>query len=127
MGKGRHMKPFVVLLALLVAAKLLHQEYLFRSATREALIVAYRERAVQACQKDARSSFLGVGPQAWASPQSIGLMIGKSTVEVRFWEIGNTLWNARYRDPYLFLTAGQHAGTIYCEYDIVSAATSIHQ
>jgi hypothetical protein len=121
------MKPFVVLLALLVAAKLAHQEYLFRSATREALIGAYRDRAVQACQRDARSSFLGLAPQVWASTQAINLMIGKSSVDVRCWEFGHEQWNARYRDLYLFLAAGQRSGTVYCEYDIANAATSVHQ
>ena len=64
------MKAVVILLALLAAAKLGYQEYLFRSATRDAIIGAYREHAVQACQKDARSAALGSTPQAWANPQA---------------------------------------------------------
>ena len=56
------MKAIVILLALLAAAKLGYQEYLFRGATRDALIGAYKEHAVQACQKDARTP----DARAWA-------------------------------------------------------------
>ena len=58
------MKAIVILLALLAATKLGYQEYLFRGATRDALIGAYKEHAVQACQKDARTGTLGLGQQA---------------------------------------------------------------
>ena len=57
------MKAIVILLALLASAKLGYQEYLFRGATRDALIGAYREHAVQACQKDAATQALGLGAQ----------------------------------------------------------------
>ena len=35
------------------------------------------------------------------------------------------MWNARYRNPYLFLTAGQRSAHGLCEYDIVNAAASV--
>ena len=119
------MKAVVILLALLAAAKLGYQEYLFRGATRDALISAYREHAVQACQKDARSQTLGVGSQAWANPKAIRLVIGKSSIDVDPWQVEDPLWNARYRNPYLLLTAAVRSATVACEYDIVNAAASL--
>jgi hypothetical protein len=121
----RAMRTVVLLLALLVAAKLGYQEYLFRSGTSEAIIGAYKEHAVQACQKDARSASLGLDRQAWSSPTSIKVLIGKSALDVYPWQTDHPLWSARYRHPYLFLTTGRPSSPVYCEYDIVNAAASI--
>jgi hypothetical protein len=119
------MKAIVILLALLAAAKLGYQEYLFRGGARDALVGAYKEHAVQACQRDPRSHTLGMGPQAWANPKAIRLVIGKSSIDVYPWQVDHALWNARYRNPYLLLTASQRSATISCEYDIVNAAASV--
>jgi len=62
------MRAIVILLALLAATKLGYHEYLYRGATRDAIVGAYRGHAVEACQKDARSHSFGLGPQAWADP-----------------------------------------------------------
>lgn len=119
------MRAIVILLALLAAAKLGYQEYLFRGATRDALIGAYKEHAVQACQKDARTQTLGMGAQAWANPKAIRLVIGKSSIDVYPWQVDDPLWNARYRNPYLLLTTSQRTATVSCEYDITNAAASV--
>jgi hypothetical protein len=119
------MRAIVLLLALLVAGKLGYQEYLFRVGTKEAIIGAYREHAVQACQRDSRSASLGLDRQAWANPSSIKVVIGKSALDVYPWQTDHALWSARYRHPYLFLTAGRGSSPLYCEYDIVNAAASV--
>lgn len=119
------MRTVVILLALLAAAKLGYSEYLFRVSTRDAVIGAYKEHAVEACRKDAGSQSLGLGSQAWSNPSSIRLVIGKSSVDVYPWQVDHALWNARYRNPYLFLTMSQRLGTIACEYDIVNAAAAV--
>jgi hypothetical protein len=119
------MKAVVIFLALLAAAKLGYQEYLFRSATRDALIGAYREQAVQACQKDARNQTLGLDRQGWANPKAIRVVIGKSSVDIYPWQVDDPMWNVRYRNPYLVLTASQRAATVSCEYDIVNASASV--
>jgi hypothetical protein len=121
------MKPVVLLLALLAAAKLCQQEYLFRTATRDAIIAAYKERAVQACQKDAKSLSSSLSPQLWTNPASIRVVIGKSSLDVYFWQFDHAMWNARYRNPYLFLDAGARPGAVHCEYDIVNAAASVYR
>jgi hypothetical protein len=119
------MRLVVMFLALLAAAKLGYQEYLFRTGTRDAIIGAYREHAVQACQKDSRSHGFGLAPQAWANPKSVKLVIGKSSLDVYPWQTDHAMWNARYRNPYLFLTANQGSGAIRCEYDITNAAAAV--
>ena len=121
------LKPVVLFLALLAVAKLGHEQYLFRTATRDAILGAYREHATEACQRQARGMAPAVSAQAWASPVAIQLVIGKSGLDVNLWQVDNALWSARYRNPYLLLTAGQYSGTIYCEYDILNAAASVHR
>ena len=119
------MRTVVVLLALLASAKLGYQEYLFRAATQDAIVEAYKEHAARACQKDARSLSLGLGAQAWSSPGAIRLVIGKATLDVYPWQVDHAMWNARYRNPYLFLTTGPRSERVSCEYDIVNAAASV--
>jgi hypothetical protein len=119
------MKAVVILLALLAAAKMGYHEYLFRISTRDAVIGAYKEHAVQACQRDASTQTLGLGPQAWANAKGIRLVIGKSSLDVYPWQVDHAMWNARYRNPYLFLTTSQRLGAVACEYDIVNAAASV--
>jgi hypothetical protein len=119
------MRAVVIFLALLAAGKLGYHEYLFRTATRDAIIGAYKAHAVQACQQDTGSSSLGLGAQAWSNPKTIKVVIGKSSLDVYPWQVDHAMWNARYRNPYLFLTASQRSGTVRCEYDIVNAAASV--
>jgi hypothetical protein len=119
------MRAIAIFLALLAAAKLGYQEYLFRAAAREAIIGAYRAHAVEACQKDAHSHSLGLAPSTWANATEVRLVIGKSSVDVYPWQVDHALWAVRYRNPYLFLTAGQRSSTLRCEYDIVNAAASV--
>jgi len=112
------MRALVILLALLAATKLAFQEYLFRAATRDAVYV-------EACQRDARNLGLGVTAQAWANPRTIQLAIGKRGLDVYPWQVDHANWNARYRHPYLLLTAGERSGKISCEYDIVNASAAV--
>ena len=119
------MRAFVILLLLLAAGKLGFQEYLYRAATRNAVLEAYQQHAVEACQRDARSVSLGLSPQAWANPRTVELVIGKRALEVYPWQVDHANWNARYRNPYLLLTAGMRAGKVSCEYDIVNASAAV--
>ena len=119
------MKAVVFILLVLAGIKLGHQEYLYRSATREAIVSAYKERAAEACRRDARSTLFGLSDRAWTNPPSVQLMIGKSGLDVQFWQVDNKLWNARYRNPLLVLSTGTRGGEVYCEYDIVNAAATV--
>jgi hypothetical protein len=119
------MRVLVVVLALMAAGKLCCQEYLFRAAARDAILDAYREHAVQACQKSTRNVTLGVNPLAWANPQSVDLVIGKRSYAVYPWQVDHANWSARYRNPYLFLTVGSRPAKTVCAYDIHNASASL--
>ena len=127
------MRAFVMLLALLAGLKIWASEQLFRSAAEEALVAAYRDKAMAACQreagggkeasKDLRSA--GVLASAWAKPADIKLVIGKRGVDVNIWDHDNALWNVRYKYPYLVLTAPQGSGQGACEYDVTLGQASL--
>ena len=119
------MKAVVFILLVLASLKLGHQEYLYRSATREAIVTAYKEQAAEACRRDPRSTLFGLSERAWANPPSVQLVIGKSGLDVQFWQVDNKHWNARYRNPLLVLSTGSRSGEVYCEYDIVNAAATV--
>ena len=119
------MRAVVIFLVLLAGAKLGYQEYLFRSATKDAIVGAYREHAVQACQADSKTHSFGVSAQSWADSRNVTVVIGRRSLDVYPWQFDHRDWNARYRNPYLLLIAGDRAGSARCEYDIVNAAASV--
>jgi hypothetical protein len=118
------MKGFVVLLALLAAGKVAYQEYLARTATSEIIIAAYRDRAISACQRESRSHD-HLEANVWSRPKSVRLVIGKSDLDVHLWQVDHAHWNARFKNPYLFVRAGEGTNRVTCEFDIVHGATSI--
>jgi hypothetical protein len=120
------MRAFVLALALLAGLKLWIQDTVFRSATEEAMVKAYRERAIQACQRDvqrdARGQLLAASVINWSKPASIRLEIGKKDVDVYAWDVDNALWATRFKTPYLKLTAGTPTWTVVCEYDVAAGS-----
>ena len=84
-----------------------------------------RSTRCRPARRTAKSHSFGLSPQAWANPKTIRLVIGNSTLDVYPWQVDHALWNARYRNPYLFLTASQRSGAVRCEYDIINAAAAV--
>ena len=117
------MRTFAYALALLAAAKFGGQEYFHRTATEEALIAAYRDRAVEACRGDARAR--GLLTESIERAGDVRLVIGKNDVDVRLWDISNSLWATRYRAPYLQLRLGAGKSGLGCEYDITHQVAMI--
>ena len=120
-----YMKAAVVVLGLLAAAKIGTQEYLYRSGTKDILISAYRDRAVAACQKDPRNQGLVANASVWAKPTDVRVVIGKSDLDVWFWQVDDLMWSARYRNPYLYLNSGDRLSNVQCEYDIVHGIATV--
>jgi hypothetical protein len=118
------MKAVVVLLAFLAALKVGYQEYVYRMASSEIIVAAYRERAITACQREPRGQQI-VQASVWAKPSHIRLLIGKSNLDVHFWQVDHALWNARYRNPYLFLSSGDRPNRVFCEFDIVNGSAQV--
>lgn len=123
------MRKLVLLVVTLIAIKVGYQDYLFRASTREVIVSTFQERALQQCQRHARSNVVtptGSAPVvAWNNPASVSLIIGKSSLDVYLWQINNTKWNARYRNPYLLIVAERSSSSLACEYDILAGSAQI--
>jgi hypothetical protein len=123
------MRALVLTLALLAGLKIWAQDSVYRAATEEALVAAYRDRAISSCQRAPVKAELdrpiNRATPNWASPSNIKVVIGKSSVPVYIWEVDHELWNARYRNPYLELSAN---GTerLVCNYDIGHGTAEIN-
>ena len=104
------MRVVLIFLALLAGAKVWTQDRLYREASGEALLAAYRQHAIAACRArpptDARGMPVVVGTVDWSKPESAEILIGNPRVSVPFWQVDNPLWNARYKSAYVRLTVG---------------------
>lgn len=121
------MRAFVLALALLAGIKVWLQDSAYKSATEEALVAAYRDRAVAACRKEGQKTRLSPELAAfatdWQADTEVRLSAGNSAVQVHFWQVDHELWNARYRNLYLILTSGSVGLT--CAYEIATGTAEI--
>lgn len=115
------MRAVVLVLAGLAGLKVWAHEHIYRSATEDALVHAYRSSAIDACQKDRRKDKDAKLPVNWNNPSSIQLVIGKRDVDVAFWDVDNALWPVRYKYPLLVLAAG----SAVCEFDMTLGSASV--
>jgi hypothetical protein len=128
------MKAVVIFITLLAAIKLGAREYLIRTSSDDVIVAAYRDRAIAACQKDPKTQSLGVTPANWTAPSDTRVVIGKAGLSVYWWQVDHAMWNARYRNPYLYVMVGPKPATAFtaggqrvlCEYDIVNSTTLLH-
>ena len=127
-------RSVVVALALLAGAKVYTQDQISRSATEDALIHAYRAKAVDMCQR-ASTAEIAATPteaarrtlnQAWVKPTSLRLVIGNNDVDVRIWEIDHAAWAMRFKFPYLVMEAGEPTPFARCRYDVMLDRASIN-
>lgn len=112
------MRAVVLILALLAGLKIWAHQHMQRAGMEEAVIAAYRARAIAACQKDAALSLKGAPATAgaWGAPGSVKLSIGKRGLDVAIWDVDNAQWPARFKQPYLRLTTADRS--VVCEYDV---------
>ena len=123
------LRLMVLVLALLAGAKVWTQDTLFRAGAEEALVAAYRDRAIMACQKLPAKRFetatAAVPPALWAKPQTVRMKTGSRNFDVFFWQVDSPLWNARYRNPYLVLNGGEDSLPVACEFDILYGTAAL--
>lgn len=119
------MRNAVLLLAALAIGKFGYQEYMYRSATADLIVRSYSEQAMLACQVDAVARNLSESYVSWTKPLSVSLSVGRRGVEVGFWDMSNTLWNARYQNPTLVIVARKQPFRIECEYDLVERSAHV--
>jgi hypothetical protein len=112
------MRALVIVLAVLAGAKVWTQQRLYRQGAEEALLLAYRDRAIAACQSQepARVASAGATLPLWTQPATVALAIGRKSARVNVWELDNVLWPARYKHPHVVLTTSPRA---VCEYDVI--------
>ncbi|MBL8565074.1 MAG: hypothetical protein JNM89_05095 [Hyphomicrobiaceae bacterium] len=127
------LRSVVVVLVILAATKVWTQDRIYRSATEEALIHAYRVKAVEGCQRATRAE-TPLAPteqaratlvHAWTRPERLTLVIGNPEVKVSIWEVDHAAWGMRYRYPYLVLDAGSPAPFARCSYDVILDRASV--
>ncbi len=123
------MRFVVLFLAVLAGLKVWTQDRLYRSAAGEALIAAYQERAVGACQAkpkaDARGQPLVVGALDWSKAKADDIMFGNPAIEIAVWQVDHALWNARYRNPILRLKFEDRLTRIVCDYDVLAGQAAV--
>ena len=122
-------RAVVLILAVLAGVKVWSQERLYRQGAEEALMLAYRERAIAACQSQAPypATPADAPLPLWTRPASVGLVIGRSSAAVRVWEVGNELWPARFKHPHVVLTAAEQQSRAKCEYDVIEGRAYLTQ
>lgn len=121
------MRKLMLVVAALFAANLFYQQTLYRSATTEVIVGTYAKTAMQACAERSQVLQLPTGKSAWERPASVKLVIGKRDLDVYLWQVSHSMWHARYKQPYLFITAGAAPNYILCEYDIFHRSASVQQ
>ncbi len=117
------MRTMVLILFALATAKVATVQWLYRAASDDVIINAYRPRALDACGRDARRSF-GLETAVWSEQVPIRLEIGKPNTPVRIWQIDDPSWPRRFRNPYLHVTAGSNGLQVACIYDVLAGTAS---
>lgn len=118
------MRLAVMVLLLLAGAKVWTQHQIFRSATEEALVQAYRGQAIATCRTAPVGTAAGKVAEAagqrlataFAQPAATRLEIGNRDVSVAIWEVDHAAWAMRYTYPYVVLETTSPAAR--CAYDI---------
>ncbi len=126
------MRVLVLILAALAGIKIWASNQMYRAAAEDAVVVAYRERAIAACQKGASLEKTGSADTdahgaaaAWTKPASIRMVIGKRGVEVNVWDVDNAQWKARFKQAFLVLTPAEGTLRATCEYDVSANQAAI--
>jgi hypothetical protein len=117
------LRALVVALAVLAGAKIWTQNHMFHVGATDALLLAYGERAMAACQsQDAPRGTNSL----WTRPAAVDVAIGRSGVDVQIWELASERWPARFKHPHVVLTLG---GTLpaVCQYDVVEGRAYLAQ
>lgn len=114
------LKVVVAVLAVLAGAKLWAQDRLYRDGAEEALLQAYRDRAIAACQSAPPEAISASSMPLWTQPASVELVIGRADVDVRIWQLDSERWPARFRHPHVVLTLDdRERAAPTCHYDVI--------
>lgn len=118
------MRTVLMLIAALAALKIWTQDRLYRTVMDDAVVQAYRDRAVQLCQKESQKAGKATSPALWSTNAGTEIVIGSRTANVALWDLDNPLWDVRFRHPHLVLTASG-AGKGHCSIDLIAGLASV--
>ena len=118
-------------LILLAVGKVWFQDHSYRTAMSDAVVEAYRDRAIEICRRTAlrrgTGSDLGddtsASTSAWGAASKAEAVIGNPDISVAIWDTENPLWNRRFHDPHLVLTSTNSAAR--CAYDVRQGGVTI--
>ncbi len=123
------MRAVIIVLAILAGLKVWTQDRMYRTAAGEALLAAYQERAMAACQSlphtDARGMPLAAGSVNWTRAEAAEILIGNPNVSVYVWQVDHALWNTRYKHPIVRLVMGDKLSRLICDYDVLAKAAAV--
>jgi hypothetical protein len=112
-------------LIFLAVGKVWFQDHTFRTAMSDAVVDAYRDRAIEMCRLSAakrapaaREIVAAWGPSSKAEP-----VIGNPEIHVAIWDTENPLWSQRFRDLQLVLTSTNSPAR--CAYDVQRGAAKL--
>ncbi len=121
------MKNLALVIIAVIGVNFAYDEYMFRSSAHDVIVETFKTSAADACYDNARGQNIGGSHNSWRNPASLKLVIGKSNLDVYFWQIDSSMWNAKYRNPYIFIVADENPAFILCEYDILHRTASVHR
>jgi len=119
------MRALVIVLAVLAGLKVWTTVQFYREGTENALVLAYRDRAIAACQSEEPVSAARSYAPLWTRPSSVGVEIGRRSADVKIWDFDHPLWQARYKHPQVVLMS-EMPGRV-CEYDIIEGRAYLTQ
>jgi hypothetical protein len=124
---GTAMRFVVITLILLASVKVWTQDRMYRSVMGEALVDAYRERAIEVCRKQTAKK-LPVASVAtatlWSTASAAEVTLGDPDVDVAIWDTQNPLWPQRFKNPHLVLTTAEGPET-RCAYDLHAGVATL--
>lgn len=116
------LRSMLMLAAVMAGAKVWASDRFHRAIYSDAIIAAYGEKARVTCQREV----VRQAPAAYASLKLTpsGVVIGSPNVRVAFWDIDNPLWEVRYRNPHVMLTA-EPLTDLNCAFDVTVGLASV--
>ncbi|MFT3732075.1 MAG: hypothetical protein QM780_11755 [Hyphomicrobium sp.] len=112
------MRMILLGLALLAGGKVWYHDNTYRTAMSDAVVEAYRDRAIEVCRRAAlkRGTSGHDDGNVWGAGSKAEAVIGNPDIGVAIWDTQNPLWNQRFRDPQVILMAANAKAR--CAYDV---------
>lgn len=120
------MRMVVIGLIVLAGLKVWTHDRVYRSTMTEALIDAYRQRAVEVCRKQSESAGRDAiaATTLWGTGSKAEVLIGNPEVNVAMWDTRNPRWGERFQHPNLILT-GAGESRARCTYDLRDGVATV--